>query len=190
MVNDLLCQPNEAISMVVADTAIAAEFVFQAAGLSAASSSGWHLPNAKDETATKQRLVRAEVPPKAEGRKTGRAVASGKAENTKRRIEFGFGPAGAKVRTQKILLRNLCDLLFETSVLPVNRFLRKRSEAFEHNLPNRFLALDQRVRFPQVFRIDRSQVCLERALDLARFDPLGDHIEQVTLLEHVRGLVT
>jgi hypothetical protein len=81
-------------------------------------------------------------------------VASGRAENTKKRIEFGFDPAGAKVRTQKILLRNLCDLLFEAIRPTVNRFLRKRSEALQHNLPNRFPALDQRVRFPQVFRIE------------------------------------
>jgi hypothetical protein len=60
------------ISMMAADNAVAAEFVFQAAGLSAASSSGRHLPNAKDETATKQKLV---APKSRRRRKVAKPVA-------------------------------------------------------------------------------------------------------------------
>ena len=61
-------------------------------------------------------------------------------------------------------------------------------EPFEHNLALGLAAFQQRMGAAQVGGIDAAKVLADRGAQGASIDQLGDAIEQVMLLDHVRCL--
>jgi hypothetical protein len=106
------------ISMMAADSAVAAEFMFQAVGLSAASSSGWHLPNAKGETATKQKLV---APKSRRRRKVAKPVApwlQGGRRTQRRGLNSDLIPPERRYGPKKFFSEIFAIFCSKPSVLP------------------------------------------------------------------------
>jgi len=64
-----------------------------------------------------------------------------------------------------------------------------KSETFENDLAPGLAALDQRMGTTHVCRIDRTKVLAHGSLQNTLVNQSADPIEQVMLIDHVRGFV-